>query len=206
MRCLDLALVCIVAAACAAPPADRALRNLQEAEAALAEGSPARAADAFQRALDAAPGDLRGLRGLLTAQLALRDGEAALVTLAALEARDPEAVDPCPVLALAVGRSAASAERLARRAVEVGCPGARGRLARVLTSKAATRERVSALGLLVEAIDLDPSDPGRYRLAAELLIAAGRVEDSIALLATGLERHPEDRILSDLMVRVLSIR
>ena len=54
MRCLDLALVCVIGAACAAAPADPALPHLHEAEAALAEGSPVAAAESYQRALDAA--------------------------------------------------------------------------------------------------------------------------------------------------------
>ena len=206
MRCLDLALVCVVAAACAAPPADPALSHLQEAEAALAEGRPALAAEAYRRALDAVPGDLRALRGLLEAQLTARNGDAALAALGVLEARDPEPVDPCPVLALAVEGSEAPRERLARRAVEVGCLGAPGWLAQVLTTKAAAGEPAAAIEFLAEAIELDPSDVTRFRLAAELLIGAGRVEDSISLLTTGLERHPDDRALSELMVWVLSIR
>ena len=206
MRCLDLALVCVIGAACAAAPADPALPHLHEAEAALAEGSPVAAAESYQRALDVAPGDLRALRGLLEAQLTARNSDAALAALGALEARTPERVDPCLVLALAVDGFAASRERLARRAVAVGCLGAPGWLARVLMSKAVAGDRAAAVAFVLEAIELDPSDPTRFRFAAELLIGAGRVEDSIALLAAGLERHPEDRALNDLMVRALSIR
>jgi tetratricopeptide (TPR) repeat protein len=199
-------LVLLAAAACAAPPADPALRHLQEAAAALAEGHPALAADAYQLALNAAPGDLRALRGLLDAQVAAGDADAALEALTALEARDPEPVDPCPVLALAVDGSTASREGLARRGVNAGCVGAPGALARVLTSKAVASDVPAAIESLAEAIELDPSDPDRFRLAAELLIGSGRVLDSIALLAAGLERHPQDRALSDLMVQALSIR
>ena len=206
MRCLHAALVFLAATACAAPPPDPALPHLQEAEAALAEGNPALAADAYLLSLDAVPGDLRALRGLLAAQVAASDADGALAALEALEARDAEPVDPCPVLALAVEGSAAPPESLARRGVEAGCVGAAGRLARVLTGKAVSGDRATAIESLAEAIDLDPSDPTRFRLAAELLIEAGRVEDSITLLAAGLEHHPESRVLSDLMVRALSIR
>ena len=162
MRCLDLALVCVIGAACAAAPADPALPHLHEAEAALAEGSPVAAAESYQRALDAAPGDLRALRGLLEAQLTARNSDAALAALGALEARTPERVDPCPVLALAVDGFAASRERLARRAVAVGCLGAPGWLARVLTSKAVAEDRAAAVAFVLEAIELDPNYAAAY--------------------------------------------
>lgn len=202
MRCLYVALVAFawILGACASEAPDAALPHLQEGEAGMAEGRPAHAADAYRLALEASPGDLRAFRGLLEAFVALGDAELALAALEELEARDPEPVDPCPALALGRG------EALARRSVGAGCAGARARLARLLTSKAAHGDREAAIDSLAEAIELDPSDPGRFELAAALLIDRGRVEQAIALLSSGLERHPEDRDLADLMVRALSIR
>ena len=200
---------------CAAVPSDPGLPYRQEAEAAAAEGATERAVAAYQLAVTAEPNDPRSLRGLLEAQVANGDGEEALETLAWLEQLEAEPANPCAALALATdGRVARGAydeaETTARRSVESGCEAATGRLSRVLAEQAAAAEgagdRVGAFRLYEDAIDLDPGQARLFVAAGALLIAEGRVAESIRLLSSGLERHPDDRTLRDLMVRALSIR
>jgi tetratricopeptide (TPR) repeat protein len=166
---------------------------------------------AYRLALAALPEDRDAWQGLLRAQVASGDGEGALETLDELEARH-RSVDPCPALALVV------AERLerggdagtpARRSVDAGCGGSARQLARVLARQSdatAPEDPAAAILQLERAIELDPQEPTYFRSAAELLLAQERTREAIALLATGLEHHPEDRPLRELMVRALSIR
>lgn len=203
------------AAGCGSPPADPGLPYLLEGEAALAEGDPETAVAAYQVALAAMPGDVRALAGLLEAQVANGEGEAALETLAQLEERAAEPVNPCPTLALATRDRLASgapeaAEATARRARAEACPDATPNLARVLAARAealaASGERSAALASYREAIALDPEAPELVAATARLLLSDDRVGDAVALLADGLARHPEDRTLRDLMVRALTTR
>jgi tetratricopeptide (TPR) repeat protein len=199
--------------ACASGPPDPGLRYRQEAEASLAEGSPGEAVAAYRLALYVAPADLLARRGLLRAQVTARDGEAALRTLDSLVTRDPEPVDPCPTLALVVAERlgrAGDAETPAQRSAEAGCSGSASQLARVLAHEsgvsATAGDRDAAIVQLGRAIELDSGNPDYYQAAAELLIAEGRSGEAVALLASGLEHHPHDRSLRDLMVRALSVR
>lgn len=199
--------------ACSSAPPDLALPYLREGEAALAEGASRRAVVAYQRAVEVAPLDPRGRRGLLAAQIAAGDGEAALRSLAWFETRAPALVDPCPALSLAVedriARAPLAAEAPARRAVERTCPGAGPRLSSVLVALADEAERsgeeVKAIAFYGEAIALDPGVPHLFLRAAELLLKQGRPAEAVSLLSTGLEAHPDDRPLRDLMVRALTI-
>lgn len=205
--------------ACAAPsaPPDPALPFLHEGEAALAEGDAEQAIAAYQLALAVQPRDPRALRGLLEARVArgAGEGEAALEALAALEEATADPVDPCPALSLAVwdrlGRGAVEpAEEAARRSLAEGCSQARSGLADVLAARAradaAGGDPEGAVASYREAIELDPRDPTRFTAGAELLLELGRARDAVALLAIGLERHPEARALRDLMVHALAIR
>jgi tetratricopeptide (TPR) repeat protein len=211
---LTAALIVIGLGGCASAPPDPGLGYLREGEAALAEGSNERAVAAYQLALSSAPGDPRAMRGLLAAQVANGDGEAALETLSWIEEVGTEPVDPCPALTLVtrdrLGRGDfEGAESTARQGLESGCGGASERVAGVLVERAgATRatDPTAALLLYREAIALDPSRPGAFLQAGELLIEEGDSAASVALLAGGLTHHPDDRELRDLMVRALSIR
>jgi tetratricopeptide (TPR) repeat protein len=162
-----------------------------------------------------APEDLGALRGLMAAEVAAGDAEAALETLARLAAGDPEPVDPCPALELASRRrlergDLAGSEQASRGGIKARCTGSDLRLARVLDEQAVVARSAgdleAALALEREAIALDPGQPARFERAAELLLDEDRVEEAVTLLASGLEQHPEDRELRDLMVRALSIR
>jgi len=211
-----LAAACIAGAciaACASEPPDPGSSDLREGEAALAEGAGQRAVDAYRQAVAVAPKDLRAWRGLLEAQLATGDGEAALASLSWLETWDPGPVDVCPTLALVVeGRLSRGelpeAEMPARRALEEQCDGASPRLSRVLSALAVESQRAGEVGktiaLYEEAIRLEPAEPGRFLLASELLLAEGLDGQAVSLLARGLEAHPDDRALRDLMVRALT--
>jgi tetratricopeptide (TPR) repeat protein len=204
--------VILLLAACSSPgPSDPAGAFRHEGEAALAEGDTEKAVVSYQLALAVSPGDPQALRGLLAAQQAHGEGEAALVTLAALRASSDEPLDPCPVLELA-GRARLSrgdpegAEVLGRRSVSQGCARGGSLLAAALTGVAERRASSDAAEQYLEAIAHDPDDPARYAAAAELFVSLGRVGDAVALLAEGLERHPDDRRLRDQMVRALAMR
>jgi tetratricopeptide (TPR) repeat protein len=205
----------VVALGCATSLPDPGLAYRQEGEAALAEGASERAVGAYQLALAVAPNDPRALRGLLHAQVADGQGEAALETLAWLEAVDSEPANPCPALAVATaGRVARGAydeaETSARRSVAAGCEAAATGLAQVLAERAAAArgsgDRDRAIELYRGALALDSSQARLFFVTAELLIAQERVKESIELLSDGLESHPDDKALRDLMVRALSIR
>lgn len=205
--------------ACATPstPPDPTLAFLQEGEASLAEGDAEQAIAAYQLALAVDARDPRALRGLLAARVARGEGEgeAALAALAAVEGSGTGPVDPCPALGLALSDRIASgafagAEEVARRSAAEGCAGARVGLAEALGARARADARAGHPALAIEryreAIGLDPSDPDRFAAAAELLLAQDRMREGVALLAEGLEQHPGDRSLRDLMVRALTIR
>ena len=102
------------------------------------------------------------------------------------------------------------AETTARRSVEAGCEAATGLLSRVLAERAAAAEsagdHTQAIQWYRDALDLDPSQARLFVAVGELLLAEERVKESIRLLSSGLEWHPDDRALRDLMVRALSIR
>lgn len=198
-----------------APPPDPGRGDREDGDAALAQGHPDEAVAAYRRALGMASDDLGALRGLMAAEVAAGDADAALETLDRLAAADPEPVDPCPVLELASKRrlergDLTGAEYVSRGGIQARCTGSDLQLARVLDEQAVVAgsagDLEAALALEREAIDLDPGQPARFERAAQLLLGEDRVGEAVTLLASGLEQHPENRGLRDLMVRALSIR
>ena len=210
------AVAALLALACASPPPpDPGLAYREEGEAALAVGDPETAVAAYQLALAVVPGDPRALDGLLAAQVANGEGEAALETVSRIEKLGAGPANPCPALSLTtrsrLGRgTAAEAEETARRARAEACPGAAAELAEVLAARAAAEadagETSRAIDHYREAIEVDPTAVSNFVAAGSLLLAEGQTDAAVALLADGLERHPDDRALRNLMVAALTIR
>ena len=102
------------------------------------------------------------------------------------------------------------AEETARRARAEACPGAAAELAEVLAARAAAEadagETSRAIDHYREAIEVDPTAVSNFVAAGSLLLAEGQTDAAVALLADGLERHPDDRALRNLMVAALTIR
>lgn len=213
-------LALLLAMSACAQPGDPIVAHLRDGEASLAEGAGDRALAAYHAALTLAPGNRRALLGVLRAEIERDDGESALLALRSLESEEgggAPAADRCAALRLAAeqrlaGGDDSAALEVAREHRATGCNGG---LAPALEAGAliavGDRERArgrSDLALLAyEAATLaDPAHSHAFAAAGELLLGQGRTDEAVSLLAKGLEHHPEDRALRDLMLRALSMR
>ncbi len=208
-----------VAAACVQPPH---LVHLDEGEANLAVGDADAAVAAYRVALDVTPDQPDALLGLARAELARADGDAALAALDRLVEIDAGAAVAgrttelrCAALVAVATRRLERDESAAGPAGElelVPCAGAAARDARVAVHlDEAGRDRRAgrpeqALAHYAAAREADPDRVAGFSEAAELLLDAGRRDEAIGLLSAGLERHPREARLRELMVAALGVR
>jgi predicted Zn-dependent protease len=196
-------------------------RNLESGGAALEQGQPEDAADAYRAALDLRPDSAPALLGLARTHLALGEGEQALAVLARLEREHPgfqaeragaelrRALFAAAEERLRRGDSAGALRVLGRLAeLEPGYPG-REALEREALLAEAGRLRVAgrleeAQALLRELRSGTQQDPDLALAAA--LLEGGRVDTAISILSDALTRRPGDARLRALMARALRIR
>ena len=194
--------------------------QLAEGEAALAEGAPEVAVQAFGAALVAIPHDARALHGLARGFLDLGDPEPALRVLAELEEYHPDylsrqaGAERCRALAAAVRSRLAEADSrralLAARALPAASCG-QAESARLLAKSLLAEARRArderrddeAIALFREAAGVDFLDPEAFAEVARALLATGRRDEVLEVLSSALLAHPADRGLRDLMVEAL---
>ena len=223
------AAVCGALAACCGgvPPAD--LVAVQEGEAELAVGDPARALRHFEHALLLDPDNGRARRGLALAELALGRPRRARAQFEALARRDPGLFAPdtwrsaCRALREAIVLEVVAAEppdllsRAESSPLLAPCRAeavqGEALLDLLVRARRAEAERLRALGdvegalaQLARVLEARPGDPAATLASLPLLLGTERREQALRLLSEALSQHPGNSRLIEAGVELLVTR